>query len=240
MIEAGKMLAAVIKEVTNVATIGINLLELNQLTERLIKQFGALPAFLNYKPHGAKKPYPASICASLNDVVVHGVPTDYMLKSGDVLKLDFGLLYKGFYVDSAVTLLIGKTSNLAKNLTQATALALEQAIKKCVAGNTLGDIGFEIESIAKQAGFKVIKELTGHGIGRKLHEAPNVYNYGQKGQGMLLRPGLTIAIEPMFAVGTNKIIQKEDDSWATADGSLSAHFEHTVAITDNGPLILTL
>lgn len=239
MAASGKILAEVMEEILKGVRAGIALHELDKLTENLIRKAGAKPAFLNYKPEGAKEPYQASICASINDVIVHGFPTKYKLKSGDVFKLDFGVLYKGFYTDAAVTILIGDVSAIAKRLVEATREALYKAIKKCVPGNTLGDIGYEIESMAKINGFKVVRGLTGHGIGRKLHEKPSIHNYGEKGEGLKLQSGMVLALEPMLAVGTDRIIQKKDESWATADGSPSAHFEHTVAITGKGPRILT-
>ena len=239
MAESGRILAEVMEKILKEVKTGIALKELDKLTEDLIRKAGAKPAFLNYKPEGAKRPYGASICASLNDVIVHGFPTKYKLKSGDVFKLDFGVLHKGFFTDAAITILIGEASAIARKLVEATKEALERAIRKCEPGNTLGDVGFEIENIAKRNGFKAVKGLTGHGIGRKLHEEPTIHNYGKKGEGMKLEPGMVLALEPMFTLGTDRIIQKKDESWATADGSLSAHFEHTVAITEDGPRILT-
>jgi len=212
---------------------------LDDLAYQLIKKAGAEPAFLGYKPSGAKHPYSATICASINDIIVHGFPTDYKLKNGDILKLDFGVKYEGFYSDAAVTIGIGAISKEAENLIKAAENALNEAIKIIKIGNTLGDIGFAISQTAKKYGVKAIKELTGHGVGLKLHEDPTIYNYGEKGKGIKLKPGMVLAVEPMFAISTDKIIQKKDESWATADGSLSAHFEHTVAITEKGVEILT-
>jgi methionyl aminopeptidase len=239
MAEAGRILAGIMQEVAEEAKIGFALNKLDRMTEKLIRKAGAKPAFLNYRPAGAKRPYKASICTSLNDVVVHGFPNRYELKSGDVLKLDFGVLYKDFYADAATTVLIGEVSDEARKLAEATSRALELAVRKCRPGNTIGDIGFEIESCAQKAGFKTIKGLTGHGIGRHLHEDPSVYNYGKKGRGMELEAGMVLAVEPMLSAGDDKIIQEKDESWATADASLCAHFEHTVAITKEGPRILT-
>lgn len=239
MAESGRILAEVMKKILPEIEEGRILNDLDKQIESLIRKAGAKPAFLNYKPEGAKHPYGASICTSLNDVIVHGFPTEYKLKSGDVFKLDFGVLHKGFFTDAAVTILIGETSVLAKKLVEATREALNRAIKKCKPGNTLGDIGYEIETTAKKYGVKPVKGLTGHGIGRRLHEEPSIHNYGKKGEGMKLEPGMVLALEPMFALGTDRIIQKKDESWATADGGLSAHFEHTVAITDSEPWVLT-
>lgn len=233
--ESGKILSEVFQKTVKEAKIGTSLKYLNDLAYKLIKKAGAEPAFLGYKPSGAKHPYSATICASVNDVIVHGFPDDYNLKNGDILKLDFGVKYKGFYSDAAVTVGIGEISKEAENLIKAAENALNEAIKIMKPENTLGDIGFAINQTAEKYKVKTIKELTGHGIGLKLHEDPTIYNYGEKGKGIKLKPGMVLAVEPMFAIGTDKIAQKKDESWATADGSLSAHFEHTIAITEKEP-----
>ncbi|MBI3638595.1 type I methionyl aminopeptidase [Candidatus Wolfebacteria bacterium] len=237
--ESGKILARVMRDVVLKAKEGVLLSELDRLTERLILKAGARPAFLNYKPDGATHSYQASICASVNEVIVHGFPTHYKLKSGDVLKLDFGVNYRGFYSDAASTVLIGKTSAIAKELAKSAKEALNIAIKKARPGKTLGDIGFEIEKCAKKYGFKPVRGLTGHGIGFKLHEGPIVHNYGEKGRGLKLLSGMVLAIEPMFSAGSDEVIQLPDESWATKDKSLTAHFEHTIAITNKGARVLT-
>jgi methionyl aminopeptidase len=239
IVASGRILAEVFKSVIKEAKAGSVLKDLDKLAFQLIKKSGAEPAFLNYRPRGAHRPYQASICASVNDVIVHGLPNGYKLKNGDVLKLDFGVKYRGFYSDAAVTIGVGVISPEAKKLIKATKTALEEAIKIAKPGNFLGDIGWVIEKTARKFGVKAIKELTGHGIGRELHEEPTVYNFGKRGKGIELRLGMVLAIEPMFAIGTDKIIQKKDESWATADGSLSAHFEHTIAITRQAALVLT-
>jgi methionyl aminopeptidase len=236
---AGKILANVFRQIIQQVKVGVALKDLDDLACRLIKKAGAEPAFLGYQPNAAKHPFPYSICASLNEVVVHGKPTDYKLKSGDVLKIDCGIKIKGFYSDAAVTVGLGNISPEAKKLIDATKLALEKSIEQAKPGNHLGDIGWVIQETAKKAGVKVIKELTGHGIGKELHEPPTIYNFGGKGQGIKLKSGMVLAIEPMFAIGADKIIQKKDESWATRDNSLSAHFEHTVAITPKGCHVLT-
>lgn len=236
---AGRILADVFKNLKKKIGIGVALNELDQLAFDLAKARGAEPAFLGYKPDGAKYPYGASICTSLNDVIVHGLPSSYRLKSGDILKIDFGVKYKRFYADAAFTAIVGKGTKEAERLVKATQKALDEAIKRAKAGNRLGDIGWAVEKTARKFGFKAIKELTGHGIGLKLHEEPTIYNFGEKDEGMRLKPGMVLAIEPMLSAGGDAIVQKTDESWATADGSLSAHFEHTVAVTEKGPLILT-
>ncbi len=236
---AGKILAKILKILSREAKVGIKLSDLNRLAYRLTKREKAQPAFLGYKPDAASKPFGASICASVNDVVVHGFPSDYKLKSGDVLKIDFGVEYQGFFADAAVTVAIGDISGEARHLIKTTKLALDKAIKIIKAGNTLADIGWIIQRTAEKEKLRVIRDLTGHGVGLQLHEEPTIYNFGVKGRGVALKPGMVLAIEPMLSLGTDKITQKPDESWATTDGSLSAHFEHTIAITEKGPKILT-
>jgi len=236
---AGRILAKVLKAVVKEAKIGTQLSQLNKLAYQLTKKEGAEPAFLGYKPNGASKPFGASICASVNEVVVHGFPSDYKLQSGDVLKIDFGVEYKKFFADAAVTLGIGAISQEAKRLIKITRLALKKAVNQAKPGNHLEDLGWIIQKTSQSNGLKVIKSLTGHGVGLKLHEEPTIYNFGEKGKGVELKPGMVLAIEPMLAVATEKIIQRPDESWATADGSLSAHFEHTIVITERGAKVLT-
>ncbi|KKQ23315.1 MAG: Methionine aminopeptidase [Candidatus Wolfebacteria bacterium GW2011_GWC1_37_10] len=236
---SGKILSEVLGKLSEKAKIGVSLKSLNDMAYSLAKEFGAQPAFLGYRPEGASRPYLASICASVNNVIVHGFPTDYKLKEGDILKIDFGVKYKNFYSDAAITIGIGEISEISKNLIKAAKEALDQAIKISVSGNTLGDIGYIISKTAKKYGVRAVKGLTGHGIGYALHEEPIIHNFGEKGKGIKLKPGMVLAIEPMFAVSTDKVVQKTDESWATSDNSLSAHFEHTVAITEDGCRILT-
>ena len=236
---AGKILAAAAKELLKIADVDVSLTKLDQFARNFIIKAGAQPAFLGYHPYGAKKPYPNSICTSVNEIIVHGLPTEHKLKSGDVLKLDFGVIYDGYYADAAWTLGIGNISPITQKLIATTRKALEIAIKECIPGKTLGDIGYAINSFVKKNKFKVLKGLTGHGIGKELHEEPTVFNDGRKGSGLKLKPGMVLAIEPMVSAGSDQIIQLPDDSYATADNSLSAHFEHTIVITDKEPLILT-
>jgi len=236
---AGRILAKVLKAVVKEAKIGTQLSQLNKLAYQLTKKEGAQPAFLGYQPDGASRSFGASICASVNEIVVHGFPSDYKLQSGDVLKIDFGIEYQGFFADAAVTIGIGNISKEAKHLIKTTQLALKKAVKQARPGKTLGDIGWILQETAEDRGLKIIKSLTGHGVGLKLHEEPTIYNFGEKGKGVELKPGMVLAIEPMLAVATEKIIQRPDESWATADGSLSAHFEHTIVITERGAKVLT-
>ena len=239
MREGGRILASAARGAVKLAKEGVTLAELDKLVEETIVTAGAKPAFLGYRPPWSDKSYPSSICASLNDVVVHGLPTERKLKSGDVLKIDFGVFYKGFYTDSALTIVIGRSSDKIDKLIKATKKALELAIKECRYGKTLGDIGFVIGKEARRNGFLPINGLTGHGIGRNLHEKPDVLNDGQRGKGLKLEEGMVLAIEPMFSAGKPEIKELPDGGFATKDGSLTAHFEHTVAITKQGPVVLT-
>jgi len=238
----GGILAGIIKKVSESAQEGVSLKELDTLAYSLITKSGCVPAFLGYKPYGAKKAYPATICASVNEIIVHGIPNNYLLKEGDILKLDFGLIYppkNGFYVDSAVTIPIGKIEKREKQLIQTAQDALYKGIEKARPGNWLGDIGHAIYTFVKKRGFSIAEGLTGHGIGKELHEDPSVYNFGKPKTGLLLKSGMVIAIEPMVSMGRGDTIQLENDEFAMKDGNKSAHFEHTVAITPRGPMILT-
>ncbi len=233
------ILARVAGEVAAVSKEGVVLEDLDALAEKMIREAGAEPAFLGYLAPGSDKRYPASICASVNEVVVHGLPTKRKLRDGDLLKIDFGVLYKGFYTDTALTVGVGKISPLAEKLIRATREALALAIEECHIGKAIGDISWVIGNYAKKNGFSPAKGLTGHGIGKNLHEDPSVFNEGVKGKGLKLEEGLVIAVEPMFSAGRGETIRLPDDSFATKDGSLSAHFEHTIAITKAGPEVLT-
>jgi len=239
MAEGGRRLAEVLRHLADAAREGVKTKALDRLAYQLIHKSGAKPAFLHYRPAGAVKAYPFTLCASLNAVVVHGQPSEYVLCEGDVLKLDLGLIYKGFNLDAAVTVGIGKIGKDAERLLKATKDALVAGIAEAMTGHTLGDIGSAIERVAKKNKCGIADGLTGHGIGRALHEDPTVFNFGTRGEGEELREGLVIAIEPMFTLGKSATEQLRDESYATVDGSLAAHFEHTVAITKNGPRILT-
>lgn len=235
----GKILAKTLREVAKIAQEGVTLDELDRLAEKTIREAGATPAFLGYQPTGANEAYPASICASVNEVVVHGVPSQRTLRQGDIVKIDCGVLHKGYYTDSAITVPIGEISPEVKKLLEATKKALELAINECRIGKTIGDIGYVIVDQARKHDLKPLKGLTGHGIGKELHQEPTIYNEGEKGTGLSLQEGMVLAIEPMFSVGSDEIRQLADESYATKDDSLSSHFEHTVAITRLGPEVLT-
>lgn len=236
---SGKILSQTLSILKKKTKEGIPLRELDKIARREIEEAGAIPAFLNYQPSGAASPFPASICASVNDIIVHGIPGDYILKEGDVLKIDAGVNYKGYITDSAFTLGIGKISFEADGLIKVTRKALVKAIKLCHLGYHIGDIGWTVEKTIKKAGFKVIRDLTGHGVGFNLHEPPNVPNFGNKGTGLALEPGMVLAIEPITSISSEHMKKAEDDSFVTADGSVSAQFEHTVVITEGNPEILT-
>ena len=235
----GRILSDTLSKVEKHIKPGISLKELDKIAQENIESQNAKPSFLGYIPEGTSTPYPASICASVNESVVHGVPSGYKLKDGDVITVDLGVYFKGYHTDSAKTFVVGTGSKEARHLLETTEASLYLGIQKAKAGNTLGDIGHAIESYAKKNKIKVIEGLTGHGIGKNLHEPPTVLNTGKPGQGLTLEKGMTIAIEPMFSIGSKHILHADDDSYKTEDGSLSAHFEHTIAITDGEPEILT-
>lgn len=240
MAEGGKRLAAVLRKLEIAVRAGAATQEIDRLAYDLITAGGDRPSFLNYRPEGADKPYPATICISLNDVIVHGTPNDRdVIKDGDLVKLDLGLIHQGFHLDAARTVPVGAVTPEAKRLIATTRKALAAGMKEARVGRTIGDIGFAVQSVVREAGFSVAEGLTGHGIGRSLHEDPAIFNFGRRGSGEGIKEGMVIAIEPMVNIGDGGIRQLKDDSYATRDGSLSAHFENTVAITKKGPRILT-
>jgi methionyl aminopeptidase len=213
---------------------GVTTLELDRYAEEYIRKQGALPAFKGYLG------YPSSLCASVNEVVVHGIPSNRVLKEGEIIGLDLGALVGGFYGDAAITLPVGEVSRELKRLMEVTEACLERAIERAVPGNRVSDISNAVQTHAESAGYSVVREFVGHGIGRKLHEDPQVPNFGPVGQGPRLKAGMTLAIEPMINMGTSHTVVLEDGWTAvTLDRKPSAHFEHTVAVTDNGPEILT-
>ncbi len=236
---AGKILRHALDLLTPEVKPGVTLAALDRLAKKIIETNGGEPAFLGYLPEGAHKPYPATLCTSVNDVVVHGVPSAYKIKKGDVVSIDCGVKIDGWYSDAAITVVVGAATPKIRKLVAVTEQALELGIEAAQVGNTIGDIGHAIGSHIKANGLHVVQGLTGHGIGTALHEDPNVFNDGKPGTGMMLQPGMVIAIEPMVAIGTGRVEQLPDDSFATADGSISAHFEKTIAITSDGPRILT-
>jgi methionyl aminopeptidase len=235
MRDAGRVVRTVLDEVAAAAVAGVSTAALDRLAEARTIELGAVPAFKGYLG------YPASICISVNDEVVHGIPSETrILRDGDLVGLDFGAILGGFHGDAAETVLVGRGSPEAERLVAATREALAAGVAAARPGGRLGDIGAAVQRSAEASGFSVVREFVGHGIGRKLHEPPQVPNFGEPGTGAWMRPGLVLAIEPMVNAGLPGIRTLEDGWTAvTEDGSLSAHFEHTVAITEAGPEILT-
>ncbi len=235
MRRAGRVVAEVLAKVGEAARPGVTLLSLDRLAAGIIAERQCLPSFLNY--HG----YPAHICLSLNETIVHGIPDGRVLREGDILSVDVGAVFEGWHGDAAVTLGIGEIPPEARRLLEVTEQGLWAGIEECRDGRRLGDVGHAISAVAVAAGLGVVQEYTGHGIGRQMHEEPQVLNYGEPGKGLRLKRSMAVCIEPMFNLGGRQT-RLLDDGWTvvTADGSLSAHFEHTVAITARGPEVLTL
>ncbi len=235
--EANLVVADVLDALEQAARPGVSTWDLNEIAVQRLKQLKAESAFLGY---GHPK-YPAVLCTSINEVVVHGIPRhDVILKDGDILSIDFGAFKDGWCGDSARTIPIGTVSAAAQALMRTTKEALDRAIAACTPGKRLGDIGWAVQSHAERNGYSVVRQFVGHGIGRAMHEEPHVPNYGDAGKGRRLSAGLVVAIEPMVNAGSPEVVVKEDGWTAvTKDGSLSAHFEHSVAITDDGPFVLS-
>jgi methionyl aminopeptidase len=235
MRRGGKITASVLSMLLREARAGMTTTDLDRLAEKGIREQGGTPTFLGYNG------FPASICASVNDVVVHGIPGERILRDGDLLSIDIGTTFEGYVSDSAASVAIGNVSETAKRLMRVTQECLMLGIAQVQKGNRLSDIGHAVQTHAEKHGYGVVRALVGHGIGRQMHEDPQVPNYGSGGTGLVLRPGLCIAIEPMISQGTFEV-RILDDGWTvvTADGKLAAHFEHTVALTEEGPRILTL
>ena len=239
--EGGKRLATVLDKVKDMVKPGISTWELDKYAEKLIKDAGDYPAFLNYKPEGAAAPFPASLCVSVNEEVVHGIPSkNKILKEGDIVSLDLGLRHKGLYTDMALTVGVGEISNGSKKLLETTENALYIGIDAAREGNRIGDIGHAIESFVRPHKYGIVEILAGHGVGKEIHEDPYIPNFGKAGTGAKLVKGMIIAIEPMINNGTkNVVLEKDEWTFRTADRKKSAHFEHTILITDGDPEILT-
>lgn len=234
MEEGGEILAKILREVKKIVKPGISTKELDKVAYDLVLRFGAKPSFLGYKK------FPASLCVSVNEQIVHGIPSNRVLLGGDIVTLDFGVLYKGFHTDAAITLPVGKIDRKLNDLIKATRKALELGVKEIAPEKSFGDIGFAIQDYARRRGFNVIKELCGHGIGREVHEDPEVLNFGEKGTGPKIKEGMVFCLEPMLTMGKWRIREGKDGySFETVDASLSAHFEQTVAVTKKGCKILT-
>lgn len=234
MARAGACVAAVHEAVRQAAGPGVSLIELDRIGAEVIAAHGCTPSFLGYLG------YPANLCLSPNDVIVHGIPDEQRLREGDILSVDAGAVFAGFHGDAAFTMGIGQISEEAQRLIDATEDGMWAGIRQVRKGARLGDIGAAVHDVGAGAGYGVVEEYVGHGIGRAMHEEPQVPNHGEAGKGMKLRVGMALCIEPMFNIGTRHT-RVDSDGWTvrTADGSLSAHFEHTVAITPDGPMVFT-
>jgi methionyl aminopeptidase len=234
MARAGRVVADTLALIGEHVRPGVTTAELDAIAEEYITSQGGHPTFKGYRG------YPAATCLSPNDMVVHGIPGPYELAEGDILSCDVGVTLDGFVADSAFTFAVGEISGEAERLLEACQAALAAGVEQCRPGNRLSDISHAVQQVTESAGFSVVRSLVGHGVGRSMHEDPQIPNYGEPGHGPLLAEGMTFAIEPMINVGTPEIYVHEDEwSISTADGSLSAHFEHTVAVTESGPRILT-
>ncbi|HEX7538933.1 MAG TPA: type I methionyl aminopeptidase [Syntrophales bacterium] len=234
MRKSNAIVAAILEELRKKIRPGVKTIELDRLSEDLALKKGARPAFKGYRG------YPYSLCTSVNSEVVHGMPSERELKEGDIVSLDFGILNDGYYGDAAVTVPVGEITSGARKLLKITEEALYRGIAEVKAGNRIGDISAAIQGHVEAAGYSVVRDLVGHGIGKSLHEDPQVPNYGSGGRGIELKPGMVFAIEPMVNEGTYRVeILRDGWTVVTADGKLSAHFEHSVAITENGPVILS-
>jgi methionyl aminopeptidase len=235
---AGGINARALETVRKMARPGITTAELDRAAEEVIRDNGGVPAFKGYP---GPYPYPATLTVSINEELVHGIPGKRTLKAGDIVSVDCGTTYNGFVADSAFSVGIGEISEEAQKLLNVTEKALDKAIQKMHAGNRVGDISAAIQGYVEKFGYHVPREYSGHGVGRQMHEAPQVPNYGKAGRGMVLRPGMTLAVEPMLLAGTYRTrVLKDQWTVISADGSLTAHHEHTIAVTEDGPRILTL
>lgn len=235
MAVAGRCVAAVHEAVREAAKPGVSVKELDRVAAAVIDAHGCTPSFLGY--HG----YPASICTSPNDVIVHGIPDDYRLEEGDILAVDAGAIYEGYHGDAAFTMGIGAITDEARRLIEVTEEALWAGIREVKVGARIGDIGAAVQAVGDDGGYGIVREYVGHGIGRAMHEEPQIPNYGQRGKGLKLRTGMAICIEPMFNAGSAETTV-DPDGWTvrTVDGSLSAHWEHTICLTSDGPVVSTL
>lgn len=239
MREAARHVAEILLELREMAKPGVTTGELNRSAEMSIERRGVVSSFKGYGPHGLP-PYPASVCISVNEEIVHGIPGPRVLEEGDLLSLDFGVSVEGFHGDSAVTVAVGAASDAGRALMETTRAALYCGIEQMQPERRLSDIGHAVQERAESAGYSVVKQFVGHGIGRRLHEPPQVPNFGEPGRGPRLKPGMVFAVEPMVCVGTDEVEMLEDEWTAvTADRKLSAHFEHTILVTDHGPEVLT-
>lgn len=241
MREAGRVVATGLAAVREAAAVGVSLRELDEVAAGVLAERGAKSSFLHYHPRFAPTPFPAVICSSVNDVIVHGIPSNYRLRDGDLVSIDFGACVDGFHGDAATSFTVGTPSPADRTLIADTRAALEAAIAAAVVGGRLGDVSAAVGRIGRARGYGIPASFGGHGVGRAMHEDPSVPNEGRPGRGLPLRPGLTFAIEPMFMAGGQDRFVTDPDGWAlrTVDGSRAAHVEHTIAVTESGPLVLT-
>ncbi|MGW7687730.1 type I methionyl aminopeptidase [Streptomyces asiaticus] len=241
MREAGRVVAWALDAAQRAAAVGVSLRELDEAAREVLREAGASSPFLGYRPQFAPTPFPAVICASVNDAIVHGIPGDYRLRDGDLVTVDCGATLEGWSGDAAVSFTVGTPRPADVRLIETTRQALEAGIAAAVAGGRMGDISHAVGTVGRAAGYGIMEDYGGHGIGRRMHEDPPVPNEGRPGRGFPLRHGLVLAIEPMFLAGGLDAYTTDDDGWTlrTTDGSRAAHCEHTVAITDDGPRILT-
>lgn len=239
--KAGQILSSVLRDLAFMVAPGVTTAQLDLRAEELIRTAGAVPAFLNYKPTGARYPYPAVLCVSVNDEVVHGIPKEeHVLEEGDIVSLDLGLSYNGYFVDHCKTVFVGKGDARGQKLLDGTREALSAAIAAAKVGGYVGDIGAAVEAVAKRYGLSVVEELGGHALGKSVHERPFIANYGNPGEGEKLTEGLVLALEPIFAEGKGTIDLMDDEwTYVTRDHSRAAHFEQTIILTKNGPEIVT-
>ena len=240
--EGGKRLASILSRVVEAVRHGVPSLELDALARRLIAEGGDTPSFLNYQGKGDKKKFPSALCVSVNEEVVHGVPSaEKILQEGDIVGVDLGLFHKGLCTDAAITVPVGEISEESRKLLEVTKQALARGVAAARTGATIGDIGYAVESFVKsQSNFGIVRALSGHVVGYAVHEEPFVPNYGKQGEGIKLEAGMVLAIEPMLTLGGEKVVISHDGfAFRTKDGSRSAHFEHTIAITENEVEVLT-
>jgi methionyl aminopeptidase len=242
MREAGRVVANTLHTVKEAAGIGVSLRELDEIAAQVMSDAGAKPSFLGYQPRSAPTPYPNVLCVSVNDVVVHGIPTDYRIQDGDLVSVDCGAILDGWNGDAAISFVVGDADPADLALIEATERALHAGIAAAVPGGKLGDISAAVGGAVRGSGYALMADHGGHGIGRAMHEDPHLPNEGRAGRGMRLKPGLALAIEPMLIAGGTGAYRYADDGWSilTVDGSRAAHVEHTVAITEDGPRVLTV
>jgi len=236
--KSGRILSHIISELKGIIAVGVRLDELEKKAADLLDDAGAEGAFLGYRPEQGSEAYPANTCISLNEQIVHGLPDNRLISDGDAVSVDIGVRYKGYITDAAFTVAVGNASEEKLRLISVTRQALLLAIAECIPGKHLGDIGNAVERHAGDNGFKVIRNLVGHGVGFAVHEEPEVYNFGEPGKGIELVSGMVLALEPMLSVSALRAVREKDGSFVTEDGSPSAHFETTVAITESGPEVL--